>query len=187
MTENNEGNSERLFTWTQLYELTRLPPAPKRSVGRPQESAFPRSLLGIYLNPDEKEDLLAIQKDLKQVLGKKPAYGEVLGIIARIYSTIFAEDKNSTGSITSGFVRPKGGRKMVSFLLSTGEKREFFAIKETLQAEPDLENMTLSYGDVFILLTSAFRQTLAANPALLKSDSLITFAQEFVASEIRHA
>jgi hypothetical protein len=187
MAENNESNSERLFTWTQLYELTRLPPAPKRSVGRPQESAFPRSLLGIYLNPDEKKGLLALQKDLKKVLGKKPSYGEVLGIISRIYSTILFDEKINAGSITSGFVRPKGGRKMVSFLLSTGEKREFFAIKDRLQSEPDLANLKLSYGDVFILMVSAFQETLAANPSLLKSNSLIEFAQDFVAAEMRHA
>lgn len=187
MTDENEKNSERLFTWTQLYELTRLPPAPKRSVGRPQESAFPRTLLGIYLNPDEKRSLLGIQKNLTPVLGKKPSYGEVLGIISRIYSAILAEGGDDAGQITQGFVRAKGGRKMISFLLSTGERREFFSIKEQLQDEPDLENLKLSYGDAFVLLASAFQETIKANPALLESDSLIAFVKDFVAANMRHA
>ncbi len=182
MASQTDKNSERLFTWTQLYELTRLPQAPKRSVGRPQETAFPRKLMGFYLNAEEKELLLNVQSTLEQVLDKKPSYGEVLGIMSRIYSTIIAEEHSKVSMLTRGFVRPKGGRKMVSFQLSDGERREFSDISKKLQGEPDLENVNLSYGDIFVILATAFQETLSNEDALLESESLIVFAQDFVST-----
>jgi hypothetical protein len=143
--------------------------------------------MGFYLNAEEKELLLTIQAGLERVLDKKPSYGEVLGIMSRIYSAIIAEEHSKTSVLTRGFVRQKGGRKMVSFQLSDGERREFSAISEKLQDEPDLANVKLSYGDIFVILATAFQKTLNDEASLLESESFIVFAQDFVSTVISHA
>jgi hypothetical protein len=184
MAKNDPQNQERLFTWTQLYELTRLPSAPKRKVGRPVESAFPRKLMGIYLSADEKNDLLEIQRVLHNVLDKKPSFGEVLGIVSRLYQMLIEENPTVSETLTRGYVRHKEKRIMVSFKISDGERRTFLSVRDTLQAEPDLEHYDLSYGDAFVILSSAFLSALESNQNLPKAKSFIEFSQSFVASEL---
>ena len=177
MTDENEKNSERLFTWTQLYELTRLPPAPKRSVGRPQESAFPRTLLGIYLNPDEKRSLLGIQKNLTPVLGKKPSYGEVLGIISRIYSAILAEGGDDAGQDTPG--------PMTRNVADAGILLDAMMGQDTA----DSKSVDTGYSGKWYQpeQTGLEGKRFGVFNRLLESDSLIAFVKDFVAANIRHA
>ncbi|MBN2045323.1 MAG: hypothetical protein JW757_09915 [Anaerolineales bacterium] len=184
MAKEKTENQDRLFTWTQLYELTRLPSAPKKKVGRPVESAFRRKLMGIYLSEDEKRDLLEVQRVLHHVLDKKPSFGEVLGILSRLYQMMISENPSVSEVLTRGYVRPKVKRIMVSFKISDGERRTFLSVQETLQAGPDLEHYPLSYGDVFVIMSSAFLSALKANKNLPKASSFIEFSQSFVLSEL---
>jgi hypothetical protein len=184
MTEKSKDNQDRLFTWTQLYELTRLPAAPKKKVGRPLESAFPRKLMGIYLSVEEKESLLAIQKELRSILQKKPSYGEVLGILSRLYSMTLEESPVVLDELARGHVRHKERRVMVAFKVSDGERRLFLEIQEALQAAPEFENYSLSYGDVFVIMAKGFKETMERDRSLEATSSFIEFSQRFVDSTI---
>jgi hypothetical protein len=77
--------SEKPFTWTDLYKKIRSEhiDQPLRSKPGKPKSTIPRKRASIYLSEGELRLLREWQEDLKKLLGRKPSYGEVFGILSR--------------------------------------------------------------------------------------------------------
>ncbi len=86
--------------WAQLYEARRMPVSTEsRTPGRPP-APIPRHKIGVTLSQAELAEMAVWQKRFSELLGRKVAVGETLGILTRICSTRIARSAHIQASRT---------------------------------------------------------------------------------------